>query len=262
MSTHFDLRPDFASRELPTVPEGAEVSSLEALAERVLQDLESRGWADVRQPLTEPEFEEVARRLGTIELRTEIFIDAARTHRERESRDLHANRPTVYQDAELGLHSDRPTAEWLAWYCVRQDAESGATVLVDTRDLPERFSREDLDLLGRLEVAFSTRDPTGRELYHHHPLLERDDPHFKVYYLPWGVRLPAEDESWQRLLARFAHYVQEKKERFAVRVRLKERQALFIDNRRLLHGRGPLPPDSPRRLIRLLIQRQAPVRCP
>ena len=254
-----DRRPSARSIGAPTVPEGdPEVADLRAMAARILGAIEERGWADVRHPLAEHEFEAIARRLGTIELRSEIVVDPGRDLLQREARDFRPARPSVYQDSELELHTDRPSADWLAWYCVRQDPEGGATLLVDTRDLTEHFSRGELEHLGRIDVGFNTRNPdTGREIAHRCPLLERGGPGLKVYYVPWLVEIATGDEEGRRLLDKFDDYVREKKERDSVPIRLEEGQSLFVDNRRLLHGRGPLSPESRRHLVRVYIRTPA-----
>ena len=68
----------------------------------------------MRHGLEESGFEEVARRLGVIELRSDILVDPGREQAQRRARSLDPERPGVYQAAGLDLHTDRPTAELLA----------------------------------------------------------------------------------------------------------------------------------------------------
>ena len=225
-----------------------------AIAERVKQAIAERGWAEVRETLTESEFDAVGRCLGVIGLRTHVVIDLERDRLQRESRSGSPPRPGIYTAGELELHTDRPSALWIGWYCVRQDDHGGATLLCDTRDLSDRFTADELDGLSRIQVDYNVRDPqTERERMTPWPLITRDGEAFKLYYVPWLVRRVGLDECGLKLLDAFARYVVEKRERGTTSVRLEPGQSLFIDNRRLLHGRASLDPGSPRHLIRLYI---------
>jgi hypothetical protein len=229
--------------------------SLAAVVNRVKRAIAERGWAEVRESLTESEFDAVGRCLGVIGLRTHVMIDPERDRLQRESRSGSAPRPGgIYTHEELTLHTDRPSAHWIGWYCVCQDESGGATLLADTQDLADRFTADELDHLSRIHVDYNVRDPrSGREQMCPWPLLKHESGALKLYYVPWLVRRDELDESGLRLLDAFACYVAEKREHATTSVRLEERQSLFIDNRRLLHGRVALVPGSPRHLIRLYI---------
>jgi len=63
-----------------------------------------------------------------------------------------------------GFHTDRPTVDVIGWYCVEQDAEDGAVLLIDTADLGEHFGAAEIAGLGRVEVGYFQRDAhSGRE---------------------------------------------------------------------------------------------------
>ena len=225
-----------------------------ALAGRIRRALDRDGWAWVGHRLEESEFERVARHLGSIELRTDIFVDPGREQDQRRQRTVEPDRPGVYQAAGLDLHTDRPTAAVLAWYCIRPDEHAGAILLVDTRDLLDTFTTEELDGLGRIQVQDMALDRIdGREVTYLAPLVTRDGPVLKVFYVPWQVQTPS-DEPCRHLLARFVRSVKDLTERAVIPVRLEHQESLFIDNRRMLHGRGPLPPESRRHLVRLYLR--------
>ena len=88
------------------------------LADRIRRILRLQGWVHVRDRLSEGDFEATARHLGTIDLRTDIVVDPERRSREKAARRYDPDRPSVYQESGLEFHSDRPTADVLAWYCV------------------------------------------------------------------------------------------------------------------------------------------------
>jgi alpha-ketoglutarate-dependent taurine dioxygenase len=84
-------------------------------------------------------------------------------------------------------------------------------------------------------------------------LLTRRGDAWAVYYVPWLVE-PPEDEGTRRLLERFTDYVHDKEAHDLIAVRLRRGESLFVDNRRILHGRGALPEGSRRHLVRLYLQ--------
>jgi hypothetical protein len=229
----------------------ADLASLEG---RIRSGLGRRGWLRVDAALSLSEFEGLGARLGAIELRTDIVVDPMREREQRVGRLHHPDRPGVYAATALELHTDRPTAAVLAWYCVEPDAAGGATHLVDTRPLLARFSAEEQDALGRVRVSYMRRDPvTGREDLHHAPLIDRRGGDPAVFYVPWLVE-PPEDDAARALLERFRSLLDEESRRGCLGIRLERGECLFIDNRRMLHGRGAIPQDSRRHLVRLYIR--------
>jgi Taurine catabolism dioxygenase TauD, TfdA family len=229
-------------------------SDLPALADHVHSNLAAHGWVHVAHSLSEADFEAVAARIGTNELRTNIVVDPERERLQKASRGTMLARPGVYQAAALDMHTDRPTAHVLAWYCVEQDDQAGATLLIDTSDLTDHFSDADLDGLGRVHVTCAIRDPiTSKEIVKTAPLLTRRGDTRLLYFVPWLVdQLTGEAEL--ELLQRFIRYVRMKEENDLIPIRLERGQSLFIDNRRMLHGRGELPAGSRRHLIRLYLR--------
>lgn len=204
-------------------------------------------------PMDEARFMDLAGCLGEVGLRTDLVIDPVQAEEERRRRSVTGARPMVYSPTELGFHTDRPTVDVLGWYCVEQDAEDGAFLLLDTADLPERFSAAELAGLGTIELRYFQRDSqTGEEEAGSAPFLSSGPRGHLLYYAPW---LLPEDLAGElaTLVARFAAYVEWKRETALVRIRLQPGEALFVDNRRLLHARGNLSPASRRHIVRLYI---------
>src|SRR5262249_47253168 len=135
-------------------------SELDALAEDIRQAVGLAGWAHVQRRLSEPEFETLARKLGTIELRTDLVVDPEVTRRNREARRRDSpGRPALGEAAAMDFHTDRPLIDLLGWYCVEPDQDDGANLLIDTQDLAEQFSAQELDDLGRIEVGYAIPIP-------------------------------------------------------------------------------------------------------
>jgi hypothetical protein len=225
------------------------------IAGRVVGSLAAHGWAHLVRPISDAEYEALARRLGTIELRTDLRVDPEGAARQR--RDLGADaigRPVLYEPEGMDFHTDRPSIDILAWRCVEQDAEGGESRWLDLRDMGEAFRPEEVDALGRIEVGYAVPDGAKGLEVRYHPLAERGPDGPLVYWAPWRLR-PPEDEALVQLLGRFVAYVRSKEASGPRALRLSRGECLFLENRRTLHGRASLPPDSRRHLVRLYIRR-------
>ena len=225
------------------------VRSVSDLTAGVLASLKSFGYAHLRQAHTYDEFEEIAQQFGSIALRTDLAITPARNS-------------IVYKADEIRLHQDNPAMNVLAWYCVRQDQLDGSARLLDTADVAAYFSADEIEIMKRTRIGYPDPDPhrhnPDRGLIAHlfWPLLSERAWRTEVYYVPW-LLIDTYDEQQHRLLEKFAEYLRQKEENELITIRLKAGESLFIDNNRILHGRGPIQEDSQRFLKRVWIKRDA-----
>ena len=225
----------------------------EALCAEVLRNLKGNGFAHINQPVSFPTFEAIAAEMGTIELVSEIRIDADHAQQLHQTRKV-KTRPSPYQADALGFHSDNPGMDVLAWYCREQDPKSGATLLIDTNDLPSYFTAAELAGLSKLNLWYSVRSKeSDEEQLFQIPLLIIDSTGCYVYYQPW-LFLDSYDEVQTRLLQKFSEYLADKQQTQTISIELTKRECLFIDNRRILHGRGAISSDSHRHLTRFFIR--------
>ncbi|WP_434043981.1 MULTISPECIES: TauD/TfdA family dioxygenase [Sorangium] len=151
------------------------------------------------------------------------------------------------------FHTDHPAVTTAAWYCVRQDPVDGASLLVDVKRLVGKLSSEQIVLLERLRLAFPALvagHPPGTA-----PVLVARSDEYGIYYPP-VVRPDNPEPRALSALHELANRVREIGPTEQIRIRLEANDALFIDNRRMLHGRGPLRPNSPRLLRRAWIQHE------
>ncbi len=150
------------------------------------------------------------------------------------------------------FHTDHPAVDVAAWQCVRQDPVDGASLLVDARGLVGRLSAADVTLLEALPLAYpplAEGHATGFA-----PVLEpRPDGH--ALYFPPVVRPRAPEASSLATFRAFTDDVRNAGAAAPIRIRLAPNDALFVDNRRMLHGRAALRPGSPRLLRRAWIRR-------
>ena len=152
------------------------------------------------------------------------------------------------------FHTDHPAVTSAAWYCLRQDPVDGASLLVDAQRLIGKLSLEQTALLERLRLAFPplvAGHPPGAA-----PVLMPWSDGYGVYYPP-VVRPEEPEPAALDALRELAEKIREVGPNVQIRIRLQVTDALFIDNRRMLHGRGPLRPNSPRLLRRAWIRRES-----
>lgn len=150
------------------------------------------------------------------------------------------SRRGAHSPHQLGLHTDQHYVDVIAWYCVRPAETGGETLLVDTAPLLSRRDARERALLDR--VVMRCPDVDGIAPADEVPLTSSG----RVYYAAWNVA-PLPDPEVNAAFKRFVSDV-ESSPRIGIRLEIGE--CLFIDNRRMLHGRGVLPPDSPRLLRR------------
>ena len=219
----------------------------------VLSSLSECGYAHVKVPVSLDTFEQLSSEIGTIELRTDIKIDRKGEALQAQNR-IATGRPSTYQADPLDFHSDNPRMNVLAWYCVAQDETDGATRLIDTSNVAEYFSEDELAVLTGINVTYSIWLPgSDRESFLNEPLLTKTPFGYRTYYQSWFLLDRYSDEQ-ASALNRFAGYISQMSETNSIGVKLAKGESLFIDNRRILHGRNALGYRSERHLIRLYIR--------
>lgn len=202
-----------------------------ATRDTIAPNLKNKGWVLIEDKLTPAEFDELASTLGRTMLETPVRLTReARTY-------LSSPKP-------LPAHTDHPSVEHIAWHCLAQDDEDGASLLIDSKPILEAMG-DQAEALSRVLLGcppLKGLDPTGTW-----PLVTLSGSSRAVYYAPWQ-RPQVDDDETQAAYREFRSRVEATTPHA---VRLEPGQALMIDNRRILHARGALKPDSRRELRRL-----------
>jgi hypothetical protein len=212
----------------------------------ILASVQTLGYAHLTQPHTADDFEMAASQLGSIALRTDLAITPERSS-------------IVYKPDEIRLHQDNPEVNMLGWYCVHQDEFDGSALLLDTGEISRHFSPSEIETMSGINVRYPDPDPNrhnpdgGLIAYLLWPLVTKKTTRTEVYYVPW-LLADSYDEDQRRVLEKFIEYLRAKEENQLIRIRLKAGESLFIDNNRMLHGRGPIRQDSKRFLKRVWIK--------
>ena len=219
----------------------------------ILSSLKAYGYAYLKQRHSPATFELIARWMGKLASRSDIRIDVERVQVQQRTRKV-KNRPSAYQAHALDFHSDNPHMNVLAWYCMEQDESEGTMLLVDSADLGGYFSTDELSILEGINIQVSERLlDSEEEKFTLEPLVSRDRKGYRVYYQPW-LLLDSYDPEQAAALKRFSAYLKHKQTMQLLRVPIKKYQSLFIDNNRILHGRGAIAQSSKRHLVRFFIQ--------
>jgi hypothetical protein len=210
-------------------------------ARRLIESINDEGYAHIKTFISSERFESLSRRLGNIVFRTTLQIAPGR-------------KSVVYNRDEIGFHTDNPKVRIIGWHCVRQDEVDGSSLLLDTRDIAEHFPPSELAVLETIELRcpdLELHDPdAGKEAYFKTQLLSWKGDEPQVYFVRW-LLLSSYDSGQLAVLDKFVRYLRHKEEHEVFSIRLKEGEALFINNRRLLHGRGAIGENSSRLIERV-----------
>jgi len=220
-------------------------------------ELEAKGYCHIQQPVSKDYFMEVMAQWGAIRSETELFVSpemAARQQRQRNPKSNSA-RPSVYQSHAIPLHTDRPDERIIGWYCCEQDKEDGAIRMLDMQSVLNRLAPDILTGLRAVKLHF-IRKAKGQETLVEEPLLRLCGDTFEVYYASWFL-LNEYPAAQQAALEALQESIRQWEAEALVTVRLQPGEALIINNKRMLHGRGAIGLNRKRQLLRVGVQQVA-----
>lgn len=211
------------------------------------------GYVHIRTPLSREQFEELASEIGSVELKTDIKIDLTRDKAQRDARKV-KGRPSAFQAKGFDPHMDCPAMRILCWLCIEQDEVEGTMQFLDTRPVLKRFTDEEIERMGRIMIRYSDMSRHGpNEGFLLEPLVRAFSGGHLVYYQPWLLLDSYEEEEF-RLLKRFQADLKSMGADQTISVRPMPGESVFIDNRRLLHGRAAVSEQSRRHLLRFFLR--------
>ncbi len=201
-----------------------------------MSEVELRGWAVIDLPSLGAFLETCSSMGEVLSLQDVALLPGSRRH--------------VNGPAEIPLHSDGPQPDIVAWYCVRQDEFDGTSILLDTAPVLRTLTSEMLDVLASISIPYFNPANPGRPEGYMPVLIREGDGSCRINYTPWLLPTPLSEAqasaiaSFQTALSK-AHSVQ---------IRLSANIGLFVDNRRVLHGRRSLASNSNRLLKRAWVR--------
>lgn len=227
-------------------------ATTEELGAAIRRALEADGLLHLNWPMTMDDYEALAAKVGNIVQKNDVKVDLARAQSQEQVRRI-KGRGGIYSPGALGFHTD-PIADLVSWYCVEQDDGGGPMMMLDLGDLEEHFSAAELQILCTVELLSPTRKSEAeQETLTPMPLLTKTNGRYKIFYAPWLLR-ESEAPAVREVMEKFAAYVKNKEETQLIKLDIKPRDTVFLDNHRMLHGRGELPQTSKRHLVRLYLR--------
>jgi hypothetical protein len=126
--------------------------------------------------------------------------------------------------------------------------------MLQVSDLEQCFAPDELDIMSKVELVSPGRDQaTGREKLTVVPLLTKHHDKYRVFYASWLLQ-DSYDSLSSSVLKKLADYVKDKEQTQLISLPVKKHDTVFIDNGRMLHGRGALSATSKRHLVRLYLR--------
>lgn len=206
----------------------------------VLDRVRTRGFALLAEPLDDAAFVAFARALGPIVDDTPVRLIAGK-------------RTYLASPDPIPMHTDHPMADLVAWRCEAQDAQDGASLLVDGFEVLRDLEPDHSEALAQIELPAMVR--LGDEALPT-PILSQRNDRMHFFFAPWldPIGRPTEGTAALRKLRQAI----DRRLEDAAAVRLEPGQVLLVDNHRVMHGRGRLLVDSARRLRRLWVRAPRP----
>jgi hypothetical protein len=227
-------------------------STVDEVSEAIKGALMSTGYLHLIWPMSMENYERIATRLGNIILRSDVKVDLERERKQEERRTV-KGRGGIYSPTPLGWHTD-PHADLVSWYCVEQDDIGGPMLMLQVSDLEQCFTPDELDIMSKVELVSPGRDQaTGSEILSVVPLLTKHHDKYRVFYASWLLRDSYDNRS-RSVVEKFTDYVKHKEQTQLITLPVKKHDTVFIDNGRMLHGRGALSATSKRHLVRLYLR--------
>jgi hypothetical protein len=152
---------------------------------------------------------------------------------------IEGNRALLSSAAAMPFHTDHPTVDVIAWFCESQSDDGGESLLMDFEQIRARMPAEDVANLPTVKIGvppLKPQEPRSSCAMHDGT---------RIYYARWLLEPPAS----QPAAAAHAAFESALGQVPPVRLRLAKNEALIINNRRFLHGRGPIVQRQSNRVL-------------
>ncbi|MBV0934897.1 TauD/TfdA family dioxygenase [Marinobacterium weihaiense] len=212
-------------------PKPIRLKSVDQFVTYVEEGLQKNGYCHIEQELSFEQYVAINDHLGSIKTISDIKLN-------NESK-LKFNKPE-----SLSSHTDSPLVNTVAWYCIRQDPQVGSSVLVDCKPIIEALPESTRKILRKTHIGFPLYKRFKTDTY---PILTPGTTSDEIYYTHWLLL----DNYSEKQIAALQALESSISEAEKTVLRLKPGEALFVDNKRMLHGRDDIPPNSPRYLYRI-----------
>ncbi len=196
--------------------------------EDMIEELNEHGYLHLTSQ-SEDQLNELINKLGTVIFITDVVVNP-------KSRGL------VTSAEGLDYHTDHHKAKYIIWYCHKQTDLGGDSILMDAERIYQQLSNEYKRQLASIELFEHKIFPDDKESY---PLVETDEMgKRKFYYSFWLVK---NEDKQNPAMLEFQRLI---RDTAPIRLNMKERDILIVDNHRIFHGRTPIDGSKDRFLKR------------
>ena len=180
---------------------------------------------------TENQLQELLNYLGETIMITDVVV-------KRESKGL------VTTASEIDFHTDHHKAKYIVWYCYKQTDIGGESLLINAEKLFLKLSKEEQDNLKKVKLFEHKIYPEDKSSY---PFVEIDEKGNRQFHCSLIDDLDKENSafrSFQKLVT----------ETNPIKIKLKEKDILIIDNHIIFHGRTEIIGSKNRYLKRFWLK--------
>ena len=196
--------------------------------EKLTTKLKENGWLHLTNK-TDEQLNDILNTLGQVIMTTDVVVKPD-------------GKGMVTSAKGLDFHTDHHNAKYILWYCLKQTDSGGDSILMDAEKIFQQLSADQQDQLKTIELFEHKVFPDDKESY---PFVAIDNNgNRKFYYSFWLVK--NEDKQNEALLT-FQKLIRETE---PVRLNLKDKDILIVDNHRVFHGRTPIDGSKDRFLKR------------
>jgi hypothetical protein len=145
----------------------------------------------------------------------------------------------------LDFHTDHHKAKYIIWYCYKQTDLGGDSILMDAEKIYQQLSDDHKNKLKSIELFEHKIFPDDKES---NPFVATDEKgNRKFYYSFWLVK---NEDKQNPALIEFQSLIKKSE---PIKLNLKQRDILVVDNHRIFHGRTPIEGSKDRFLKRFWI---------
>lgn len=145
----------------------------------------------------------------------------------------------------IDFHTDYHNAKYIAWYCYKQTDLGGDSLLIDAEKLFLTLAIEQQESLKKVQL-FEHKIFSGDK--GSYPFVEIDENNNRQFHCSLINDLDKENPA-------FIYFQKLISETQPIKINLKERDILIIDNHRMFHGRTPIEGSKDRHLKRYLLEK-------
>jgi len=192
------------------------------------EELKEKGFIHLTNQ-SETELENILNELGEVIHTTDVVVKP-------ESRGM------VTTSLGLDFHTDHHRAKYILWYCHKQTDLGGDSILIDADKIFVQLTNEEQDKLKQIKLFEHKIFPGDSD---NNPFVEIDDKGDRIFY--YSFWLVKDEDKLNPAFLKFQNLI---KQTDSIKINLKERDILIVDNHRIFHGRTAIEGSKDRFLKR------------